>query len=343
MDHKERFYATVARQSVDRPASWLGLPDPKAVPNLLKYFGAKYINEVRTIIDDDLYPVSLPYHSPVSDAIEMAFDFAHKGKSDPEHRTLNSPGFFENVTDPARVEDFDWPVPEDHIDPEECREVVKNAPDDRIKLGVIWSAHFQDTFAAFGMENACIQMMMAPDVVHAVTERIIDFYLRANEIFYEATKGDLDAILIGNDFGGQTGLLVSPDMVRDFAFPGTRKLVNQAKDYGLKVIHHSCGSIYDIIPDLIDIGVDAIHPMQVRANNMEPQRLKDEFGEKVAFVGGVDAQYNLVQEGPEVISHEVQQLKALFPTGLIISPSHEAILPDVDPANIDALFKAVRS
>lgn len=341
MNHRERFYATIERRQVDHPACWLGLPDVKAVPGLLKYFGAKDVDELRLMIDDDVYPVIIPYHSPVSDAIETAFDFAQKGRSDAEHRTLNSPGFFEDVTDPSLVNDFDWPDPEAHIDPAQCKEVVNNGPPDRAKLGVIWSGHFQDTLAAFGMENAFIQMMIAPEMVHAVSEKILDFYLQANEIFYEATKGKLDAVLIGNDFGGQTGLLCSQDMIREFAFPGTRRLVEQAKAYGLKVIHHSCGSIYDIIPALIEIGVDAVHPMQVRARNMEPEKLKREFGDRVSFVGGVDAQYNLVQKGPETIRDEVLRLKGIFPTGLVISPSHEAILPDVNPANIEALFKAV--
>ncbi|MFC2087806.1 uroporphyrinogen decarboxylase family protein [Bacteroidota bacterium] len=342
MDHKERFYATIERQKVDHPASWLGLPHAQAVPNLLRYFGSRDLDELRIKIDDDIYPIDIPYHSPVSDAVTMAFDFTGKGHLEWDDYTLNAPGFFKDISDPERVDDFDWPDPEKYIDPDECLQMVKKAPNDRIRMGSIWSAHFQDTFSAFGMENACIQMMMAPDMVHAVANRIVIFYLKANEIFFEATKGELEAVLIGNDFGGQKGLMVSPDTIREFAFPGTRKLVDQAKSYGLRVIHHSCGSIYEIIADLIEIGVDAIHPMQVGAANMESWRMKRDFGDKVAFVGGVDAQHTLANEGPEEVRNEVLKLKELFPTGLIISPSHEAVLPDVDPANVDALFKAVK-
>ncbi len=341
MDHKERFYATLNREKVYRPASWLGLPHADAVPGLLKHFGVSNLTELRRRIDDDIYPIDLPYHSPVSDAITMAFDFSGKGHNEWDDYTLNAPGFFKEMNDPERVDEFDWPDPEKHIDPEECIQFVNNAPDNVIRLGAIWSAHFQDVFSAFGMENACLQMMMAPDVVRAVADRIVNFYLKANEIFFEATKGKLDAVLIGNDFGGQSALMVSPEMIKEFAFPGTQKLVDQAKSYGLKVVHHSCGSIYDIIPDLIEIGVDAIHPMQVGAANMEPWRMKKEFGDKVAFVGGVDAQHTLPNESPDVVRKEVLKLKELFPTGLIISPSHEAVLPDVEPANIEALFKAV--
>ena len=124
--------------------------------------------------------------------------------------------------------------------------------------------------------------------------------------------------------------------------PGTRKLVAQAKSFGLKVIHHSCGSIYDIIPDLIDAGVDAIHPIQALATGMDPERLQKDFGARVSFCGGVDAQNLLVFGTPEQIRAKVLELKRIFPTGLIISPSHEAILPDVNPANVAALFAAVK-
>ncbi len=342
MDHVERFYATIERQAVDRPCTWLGIPDPAAHEGLFAYFGAKDVHGLIEKLDDDIVPVELPYHSPTSDAIYAAFDFAKKGKIKREHRTLNAPGFFEDVTDPGRVDDFDWPDPTRHIDADECRQVVKAAPAGRAVLGVIWSAHFQDACAAFGMENAFMQMIQAPAMFQAVIDKIADFYVAANEIFYEATQGELHAVLIGNDFGCQTGLMLSPDMIRQFALPGTRRLVEQARSCGVKVIHHSCGSIRDIIGDLIDIGVDAVHPIQALAAGMEPRALKRDFGDRISFCGGVDAQDLMVNGTPDQIRTKVKELRDIFPTGLIISPSHEAILPDTPPANVEAMFDTVR-
>ncbi|MEG0722497.1 MAG: uroporphyrinogen decarboxylase family protein, partial [Lachnospiraceae bacterium] len=172
----------------------------------------------------------------------------------------------------------------------------------------------------------------------AVDEKIMEFYLKANEIFYEATKGKLDAVLIGNDMGSQRGLMLSPEMVRRFIIPGCKRLVEQAHNYGLKVIYHSCGSIVDIIPDLIEAGVDIIHPIQALAAGMKPEGLKEKFGDKVSFCGGVDTQELLVHGTAEDVRKEVEKLRTIFPTGLIISPSHEAIMPDVPPSNIKALF-----
>jgi len=340
MTKKQRFHATVERKAVDRSASWLGIPATAALPALLSHFGAADLAGLKNAIGDDVWPVELPYHSPFSDAIYMAFDFAKTGHIVNEERTLNSPGFFEDISDPAAVRDFAWPDPVAHISPEECRAVVDEVPGDYAVLGVVWSAHFQDACAAFGMETALMNMMAEPEMFRAVIERITEFYLEANGVFYANTNGKLDAVLIGNDFGSQSSLMLSRDLIREFVLPGTKALVDQAKSYGLKVIHHSCGAIRDLIPDLIEIGVDVIHPIQALASGMDAEGLSRGFSGQISFCGGVDAQHLLVNGSPDDVRRRVRELRELFPTGLVISPSHEAILPDITPVNIAALFSA---
>ncbi len=187
------------------------------------------------------------------------------------------PVFFKDVTEPGRVEDFKWPEPGKHMNAEECRKAVDSAPGDYAVMGIMWSAHFQDACAAFSLENALIAMFDTPDVFDAVIDRITDFYLSANKIFYEAAGKRLDAVLIGNDLGSQAGLMLSPDLTRRHVLRGTKKLVDQAHGYGFKVMHHSCGAVRDIIPDLIKLEVDIIHPIQALARNMEPESLENEF------------------------------------------------------------------
>jgi len=343
MNHRERFYATIEYEPVDRPASWLGLPVPSAEPALIKYFGVKSIDELRRILDDDIYPIEVPYNFPPSNHIACAFKFAKVDHLDkPDERTLTAPGFFEDYSNPLDVDKFAWPDPSLYLDREESRRRVDSAPLGRIKMGILWSAHFQDACSAFGMEHALMTMFQNPEMFQAVIDRITDFYLKANEIFYESTKGMLDAILIGNDFGSQTGLMVDPESIRKHVFPGTKKLIDQAKSYGLTVMHHSCGSIFPLIQDLTNLGADIIHPIQALASEMDAPNLKKNFTGKVAFCGGVDAQNLLVNGKPEEVDKKVTELKELFPTGLIISPSHEAILPDIPPANIKALFDALK-
>ena len=341
MNSLERFYATAERRPVDRPAAWLGMPDPQALPGLFSYYGVKDIHELKMAVGDDFYAVEVPYESETAHAIYAAFDWYKNGEVDAMNRTLTVPGCFHDAED---MEDlvFDWPDPAAYIDAAECRRRVEMAPEGKTVLGILWSAHFQDTCAAFGMETALMNMIAAPELYEAVNEKVLEFYLKANRIFYEATKGKLHAVLIGNDMGSQRGLMISPELVRRFVIPGCRRLTEQAHSYGLKVIYHSCGAISDIIPDLIDAGVDIIHPIQALAAGMEPEGLKEKFGDRVSFCGGVDTQELLVHGTPEDVRKKVEELKRLFPTGLILSPSHEAILPDVPPENIGALFDAVR-
>ena len=222
MNHLERFYATVERREVDYPASWLGLPQPETMPNLLRFFHVETELELKSKLNDDIYPVEMPYHSPTSNAIYAAFDFAVKRQNDNSERTLTGQGFFANYTDLGTINDFDWPDPSKYINPAECLEVVNHAPKDMAVLGILWSAHFQDACAAFGMEEALMKMLTEPAMFRAVIDRITEFYLSANEIFYCATKGKVHAVLIGNDLGSQNGLILSPQLIREFVLPGRR-------------------------------------------------------------------------------------------------------------------------
>jgi uroporphyrinogen decarboxylase len=344
MLHKDRFLATIHHEKTDRPASWLGLPVPGAEPALKKFFHVSTMTELKEILDDDIFPVEVPYHYPPSNHIACAFDFAKKKHPDkPDDRTLTAPGFFEDYSDPDDVKKFNWPDPVKYLDGEASGRAAKAVGDDYVRMGIMWSAHFQDACSAFGMEHALVVMLTNPDMFRAVINRITDFYLQANEIFYEATKGYLDVILIGNDFGSQTGLMLQPELIREFVLPGTKQLIDQAKSYGLRVMHHSCGSIFPVIEDLIKLGADIIHPIQALAKDMDVYNLKSHFAGKVAFCGGIDAQYLLVSGKPDEVGERVKEIKNIFPTGLIISPSHEAILPDIPPENIDAMFKAIRT
>lgn len=344
MDHRERFFRTINHEPVDHPASWLGLPVPGAERNLLSHFSAGSVDELKLILGDDIYPIEVPYNFPPSNHIACAFKFAKKSHNDtPDERTLTAPGFFEDYDDPADIGKFDWPDPAKYLDRQESARRVKAAGENYIRMGILWSAHFQDTCSAFGMEKALMVMLSNPGMFKAVIGKITDFYLRANEIFFESTKGYLDCVLIGNDFGSQTGLMVDPGSIREYVLPGTRLLIEQAKSYGVKVMHHSCGSVFPLIEDLIATGADIIHPIQAMAKDMDAPTLKKNFGGRVAFCGGIDAQFLLVNGSTGQVRKKVSELKEIFPTGLILSPSHEAILPDIPPENIRAMFEAIHA
>ena len=190
------------------------------------------------------------------------------------------------------------------------------------------------------MESYFIKMYTHPEVVHAVTRSIVDFYLEANRRFFDVAKGEVDGFFFGNDFGTQVDLLISPDGFKEFVFPYFRQLTKLGRQYGLQVILHSCGCIKRVIPDLIDMGIDALHPLQAKAVNMNAEVLGPEFKGQVAFIGGIDTQDLLVNGTPEDVKEDVRRVKSLLGPCLVVSPSHEAVLPDVSPENLEALAQA---
>jgi len=152
----------------------------------------------------------------------------------------------------------------------------------------------------------------------------------------------VDAYFFGNDFGTQRDLMMSPAFLEEFVMPWFRQFTDQGHRWGKQVILHSCGSVYRIIPRLIEAGVDCLHPLQAKAANMEAERLGREFGGRITFLGGIDAQDVLPHGTPESVKADVARVRRLLGPYVIISPSHEAILPDVPPANVRALAEAAK-
>lgn len=313
MKGRERFYATVAREKVDRPAVWMSAPVGQELVNMCRYYGVRDWHELQVKAGDDVYAFDIPYDSGYATSIAAAFDWYQNGSNvDPEHRTLTADGCFKQAEELSDLDFFDWPDPEKYIDREECLRRCLAAPQDRAVLGQVWSAHFQDSCAAFGMETALMNMVTNPEIYKAVDEKIVNFYLRANEIIYETVKGHMDAVIMANDFGSQLGLMISKQMVHDFVMPGSQKLIEQAHAYGLKVIYHSCGAIFDVIDELIAAGADIVHPIQATAKGMEPERLKAVFGDQVAFCGGVDIQDLLPNGTPEQVQKKYGSYEKSF-------------------------------
>jgi len=122
--------------------------------------------------------------------------------------------------------------------------------------------------------------------------------------------------------------------------PWFKKLTGQALRRGYQVILHSCGSVYRVIPRLIEAGVNCLHPLQAKAKNMDAETLSRAFRGRIAFLGGVDTQHILNHGTPAEVKAEVRRVKSLLGPCLIVSPSHEAVLPDVPCRNIAAMAEA---
>jgi uroporphyrinogen decarboxylase len=125
--------------------------------------------------------------------------------------------------------------------------------------------------------------------------------------------------------------------------PWFRRFTEQGHSHGYQILLHSCGSIFKVIDRLIDAGVDCLHPLQARAQDMHAENLSHHFRGRVSFMGGIDTQDLLVNGSPDEVRDDVRRVKGLLGPCLVVSPSHEAVLPNVPPENIQALAEEALS
>jgi uroporphyrinogen decarboxylase len=149
-----------------------------------------------------------------------------------------------------------------------------------------------------------------------------------------------------DDLGSQQGLLISPEMYREFIKPRQKKLFDfiKRKAPGVKILFHSCGSVYEIIPDLIEVGADILNPVQVTAASMDSLKLKKEFGSEITFWGGgVDTQEILPRGTAQQVRDEVKRrIDDLAPGGGFVFATVHNIQEDVPIENIIALLETLR-
>ncbi len=194
-----------------------------------------------------------------------------------------------------------------------------------------------------GMEQIYIDLAERAELAHAVISHIREFYLGYAERIFDAADGHLDIVLTGDDFGSQNGPLVSPTMWKQFLGNGFEQYVQLAKSYGLKVMHHTCGSVVPIIPMLIERDLDVLQSLQPEAMNMKPESLKAEFGDRLAFHGGISIQQTMPFGTVEDVRQEVKDRAETLATGggYIFCTSHN-LQADVPVENALALLNAYR-
>jgi uroporphyrinogen decarboxylase len=220
------------------------------------------------------------------------------------------------------------------------------ASTERAVIGLFGGSLFE--MGQFLYRNDKFFMLLAEEPKHAHTflDRIVELHLAGLESYLKAVGDEIDIILFGDDLGMQTGPLISPDMYREFFKSRHELMWKRAKELAeVKVMLHCCGSIRELIPDLIVAGVDAINPVQITARGMGAEGLKADFGDKlVLWGGGCDTQDILTNGTPdEVTRHVKEQVQVLSPGGGFVFQQVHNILADVPPANIEAMLDAVNT
>ena len=196
-----------------------------------------------------------------------------------------------------------------------------------------------------GLENLFIDMIEQPAVLEAIIDRTLEFWLGWFRLFLDEAGDVVDVIMIGDDLAGQDGPLFAPRIYRSIVKPRQKRLVQYIKSRTkAKIWYHSCGSIIEYIPDLLDNGIDILNPVQVSARGMDPRRLKAAYGDRLVFWGGgIDSQHILPRATPdEVRDHVRRNVEALKPGGGYVFNNVHNIQADVPPENVLAMFDAAR-
>jgi uroporphyrinogen decarboxylase len=196
-----------------------------------------------------------------------------------------------------------------------------------------------------GYEDYFSRMILEPEVIDAITEKVLEGKIRSWEMILKAAGEYIDVVAEVDDLGTQRGPFVSMESYERHIQPFQSKLFSFIKDSAphVKILYHSCGSIVDFIPSLIDMGVDAINPVQLSARGMDPAFLKKEFGKNLAFWGGgIDTQATLPVASVEEIKTEVHRNVSIFGRGggYVFATVHN-IQADVPAENILAMFEAL--
>ncbi len=194
-----------------------------------------------------------------------------------------------------------------------------------------------------GLERWFMDMIEQPEFCEALLDCTLQFWLDWFEGFL-AEAGDLvDVIMIGDDIAGQRGPLFQPEFYRSVVKPRQKRLVQTIRaGTTAKIWYHTCGGCRSYIPDLLDNGIDALNPVQISADQMDPTELKTAFGDRLTFWGGaIDAQHVLPHaDAPTVREHVRRNIEAFMPGGGYVFNNVHNIQAGVPPANVVAMYEA---
>ena len=191
-----------------------------------------------------------------------------------------------------------------------------------------------------GEEQAFMDLALNPWIVHYCLDKLFDFAYETTRRIYEKIPGKVMISYVAEDLGGQEDLMISAKHIREFLLPRMKRMIDLAHSAGVYVFHHDDGACRPILPEMIEIGIDVLNPIQWRCKGMDREGLKRDFGDKLIFHGGVDNQYTLpFGTVAEVRQEVIDNLRILGKGGgYILAPCHN--IQVVGPAeNVVALYE----
>jgi len=246
------------------------------------------------------------------------------------------------------LKDYEWPDPARTMDLSGVRERAKNLKEGNQYLLVgdmIDTGIFEPCWYLRGFENFLVDLLTDQDFVTTLLEGMYNYQLKRYSLFLQEAGEFLDVVFVGDDLATAESVIMSPKTYRDIIkpyhkeyFKNLKKLAPQAR-----LLYHSCGSIFSFIPDLIEVGVDILNPVQVSAQNMDTKVLKEKFGGELSFWGAIDTTRVLPRGTKKEVKEEVRKrIDDLGPEGYILTSVHD-IQPDVPPENVITMFEEARN
>lgn len=348
MTSKERVRTAIARKTPDRVPATMQCVET-AWEKLKKAFQTDDTDAIMERLDIDTRIMALPpYKGQELPTFQRAdgetvythpFGYRYINKWNGVEYNAHTVQFpLQGVRTMEELEKFcQWPSPEDY-DYEAVKRFCDRHRDKAVRIG--WPGPYQVFTYFCPVEEFYLLMAEEPELVEAMLNRYSQFYLELYERMLEAGDGAIDILCCCDDYGTQKSLLFSPDMWDTYFAGNTRKLTSLAHRYGCYYMQHSCGAVSRIIPNLIACGVDMLEPVQ-KVAGMEVAALKAEFGDRIAFQGGVDTQKLLPLGTPEEVKREAEYVIETMNVngGYILAPSQD-FEGDVPVENILALYEA---
>ena len=220
---------------------------------------------------------------------------------------------------------------------------LKEQTDKALLLGVGCNLFEWGTFLR-RMDNFLTDMFMYPDEVHRLLDALMDKHMDLLAKVCDSVGDIVDIVKFGDDFGMNSGPFIPVETYNEFFHHREKQMCDYVKSHSsMKTMLHSCGGIYELIPGLIEAGYDILNPVQINAVNMEPERLKKEFGKDITFWGGgADTKSILNNATPEKVKeHVLHNLEIFMKDGGFVFNTVHNIMPDVPPQNIVAMFEAI--
>jgi uroporphyrinogen decarboxylase len=258
---------------------------------------------------------------------------------------INSDGPFCRLAEPTLqdIEKHAWPEPLDPGRFQGLRERARKLHEEsdyavvlNLSNGPVHQCQYLRGYAAW-LED----LLLRPVFAEALMDRVVDILIQIANRALEEAGASVDLVTFGDDIATQNAALFRPELYRKMIKPRHRALADAIHRHGKPLLFHSCGSVYALVRDLIEVGVDVLNPVQVSAVDMDTDRLKREYGNELAFWGAIDTHRVLPRGTPSEVSEEVKRrVDDLHGNGGYILCAVHNIQPEVPPENVVAMYEA---